>query len=100
MTRDEPKRQHDCKVLQFRLRDVADRQRERAADNAGRDIGQLLDLSRYEESGKDADEFEFKDRMVQNVAAVVVLSVFVAFAAFDVIRLEQIQHCIGGCGPH
>ena len=66
-------------------------------ENAGRDIDQLLDLSRYEEPGRDAGDY--KARMVENVAAVVLLSVLVAFAAFDVISLEQIQHCAsaGGC---
>jgi hypothetical protein len=63
----------------------------------GEDIDQLLDLSRYEEPGRDAGDY--KARMVENVAAVVLLSVLVAFAAFDVISLEQIQHCAsaGGC---
>jgi hypothetical protein len=37
--------------------------------------------------------------MVENVAAVVLLSALVAIAAFDVIGLEQIQHCAfaGSC---
>jgi hypothetical protein len=86
-----------CKILQFRQRDDADAHRRCTVENAGRDIDQLLDLSRYEEPGRDTGDY--KARMVENVAAVVLLSALVAFAAFDVISLEQIQHCAsaGGC---
>jgi hypothetical protein len=86
-----------CKVLQFRWRGDADAHRRRTVENDGRDIDQLLDLSRYEEPGRDAGDY--KARMVENVAAVVLLSVLVALAAFDVISLEQVQHCAsaGGC---
>jgi hypothetical protein len=39
--------------------------------------------------------------MVENVAAVVLLSALVAVAAFDFIGLEQSQHCASAiiCGP-
>jgi hypothetical protein len=39
--------------------------------------------------------------MVENVAAVVVISALVAVAAFDFIDLEQIQRCAFAivCGP-
>ena len=102
MTRDE-KRQDDsgCKILQFRLRDDVEGHHQRAADKAGRDIGQPLDLSRYENPPENPqrDTENYKLRMVENVAAVVLLSALVAIAAFDVIGLEQIQHCAlaGSC---
>ena len=98
MTRGEPRRQEDsgCKILQFQPR-ATNGHRKGAVKNAERDIGQLLDLSRYEDPGRNTDEF--RARMVENAAAVVLLSVLVAFAAFDVISLEQIQHCAsaGSC---
>jgi hypothetical protein len=101
MTRGEPKRQDDsgCKILQFRLRDVADGHHKRPTDNPWRDIDQLLDLSRYEKSSRYTEDY--KARMVENVAAVVVISALVAVAAFDFIDLEQIQRCASAivCGP-
>lgn len=104
-----------CKILQFRRRDDADRNRKQpdnANNNVEHDLDRLLDLgryeepcryeepsidSRYEEPGREASNY--RALMIENVAAVVLLSVLVAFAAFDVISLEQIQHCAsaGGC---
>lgn len=99
MTRGKPKRQNDsgCKILQFRRRNDADEHRKRAAGNAGHDIGRLIDLSRYENPQRDTDDYKL--RMVENVAVVVLLSALVAIAAFDLIDLEQIQHCAftGSC---
>jgi hypothetical protein len=98
MRRDRPKSPNDGgNILQFRLREDADAHRRRAVRDAGHDIDQLIDLSRYEEPGRDTGEY--KARMIENVAAVVLLTAFVAFAAFDVISLEQIQHCAsaGSC---
>ena len=99
MTHGEPKNQDDsgCKILQFRLRDDVEGHHQRAADKAGRDIGQLLDLSRYENPQRDTENYKL--RMVENVAAVVLLSALVAIAAFDVVGLEQIQRCAfaGSC---
>jgi hypothetical protein len=101
MTRGEPKRQYDsgCKILQFRLRDESDRHRRRTTDRPGCDIDPLLDLSRYERPRGYTEDY--KARMVENVAAVVLLSALVAFAAFDFIGLEQNQRCAYAivCGP-
>jgi hypothetical protein len=62
-----------------------------------RDIDRLIDLSRYEKPQPSADDYQ--RRMVENVAAVVLLSVLVVIATFDVIGLEQIQRCAsaGSC---
>jgi hypothetical protein len=101
-----------CKILQFRRRNDADRNREQPNNNVEHDVDRLLDLgryeepdryeepsldSRYEEPGREASNY--RALMIENVAAVVLLSVLVAFAAFDVISLEQIQHCAsaGSC---
>jgi hypothetical protein len=83
----EPKRRDDsgCKILQFPPRD--DGHRKRDACDAGRDIGQLLDLSRYENPRGYTEDY--KARMVENVAAVVLLFALVAIAAFGFISLEQ-----------
>jgi hypothetical protein len=101
MTRGEPKRQDDsgCKILQFRSRHDADGHHKHAADHPGRDIDQLLDLSRYEKPPRYTEDY--KARMVENMAAVLLLSALVAVAAFDFIDLEQIQHCASatGCWP-
>jgi hypothetical protein len=85
MTRDEPKGQDNTgrKILQFPLRDGADK---RSAD-----IDQMLDLSRYEKPRGYTEDY--KARMVENVAAVVLLSALVAVAAYDFIGLEQSQRC-------
>lgn len=100
MTCGEPNRREDsgCKILQFRLRDDA-HGHQLAANNPRRDIDQMLDLSRYEKSGRYTKNY--KTRMVENVAAVVLLSALVAVAAFDFIGLEQSQHCASAiiCGP-
>jgi hypothetical protein len=79
----------DCKVLPFRRRDGVDAKEQR--EQVERDINRLLDLSRYEDPKRNIDEY--KARMVENMAAVVVLSVLVAVAALDIISLEQLQHC-------
>jgi hypothetical protein len=86
----------DCRVLQFRLREVRDDGR-RKRDAC--DIEPLLDLSRYE-NWREYPE-DYKARMVENMAAIVLLFALVAIAAFDFIGLEQIQHCAsaGSCGP-
>jgi hypothetical protein len=101
MTRGEPKRQDDsgCKILQFRQRDESDGHHKRTADCPGGDIDPLLDLSRYEQPRRYTEDY--KARMVENVAAVVLLSALVAVAAFDFIDLEQIQRCASTivCGP-
>jgi len=103
MTHGEPKKQDDscCKILQFRLRDDADghHKHKRPTDNPRRDIDQLLDLSRYEKSSGYTEDY--RARMVENVAAVVVISALVAVAAFDFIDLAQIQRCASAivCGP-
>jgi hypothetical protein len=105
MTCGEPSRRDDsgCKILQFRLRDDA-HGHQLAANNPRRDIDQMLDLSRYEKSGRYTSgryTKNYKTRMVENVAAVVLLSALVAVAAFDFIGLEQSQHCASAiiCGP-
>jgi hypothetical protein len=98
MRRDRQKSPDDGgKILQFRLRGDADVHRRRSLKDAEGDIDQLIDLARYEE--RSSETGDYKARMVENVAAVVLLTVLVAFAAFDVISLEQIQHCAsaGGC---
>lgn len=98
MTRD-AKRPDDsgCKILQFRLRDDVEGRLQRPVDKVERDIGQLLDLSRYENLQRDTENYKL--RTVENVAAFVLLSALVAIAAFDVVGLEQIQRCAfaGGC---
>ena len=95
------KRQDDsgCKILQFRLRDESDGHHKHTADRPGRDIDPLLDLSRYEQPRRYTEDY--KARMVENVAAVVLLSALVAVAAFDFIGLEQSQRCASatGCWP-
>ena len=98
MRPDRPKSPDDGgKILQFRLRDGAEIHRRRSVKDAEGDIDQLIDLARYEEPGRETGDY--KARMVENMAAVVLLTVLVAFAAFDVISLEQIQHCAsaGSC---
>ena len=106
MTRGEPKRQDDCKILQFPckilqfpLRDTADRHPARAAKHARRDIDPLLDLSRYERPRRYTEDY--KARMVENVAAVILLFALVAVATFDFIDLEKSQRCAYAivCGP-
>lgn len=101
MTHGEPKRQDDsgCKILQFRLRDDADGHHKRTADCPRRDIGPLLDPLRYEQPRGYTEDY--RARMVENLAAVVLLSALVAIAAFDFIDLEQSQHCASatGCRP-
>jgi hypothetical protein len=90
-----------CKILQFRQRDAAnvDAQRAAAVKNSGRDIDRLLDLAQYENPRGDADDY--KHRMVENVAAVVFLFAFIAIAAFGFIDLEQVRSCAatGICWP-
>ena len=102
MRPDRPKSPDDGgKILQFRLRDGADVHRRRSVKDAEGDLDQLIDLARYEEPGRETGDYtgDYKARMVENMAAVVLLTVLVAFAAFDVISLEQIQHCAsaGSC---
>ena len=104
MTRGEPKRPDDSsKILQFRPRGVANGCRKRVTKNAERDLGHLLDLSRYENPERYEDpergKSEFRVQMTENVAAVVVLLVLIAIGTCDVIGLEQIQHCAsaGSC---
>jgi hypothetical protein len=94
----EPKRPDDCSctILQFRSRD--DGHLKGDACDAGRVIGPSPDLSRYENPrGYTKD---YKARMVENVAAVVLLFALVSIAAFSFVGLEQIQHCAsaGSCG--
>jgi hypothetical protein len=98
MTCGEPKRQDDCRILQFPLRDAADRHRARTAKHFRRDIDPLLDLSRYEGARHTED---YKARMVENVAAVILLAALVAVATFDFSDLEQSQRCAYAivCGP-
>jgi hypothetical protein len=91
MTCGEPKRQDDCKILQFPLRDAAGRHRARTAKHDRRDMDPLLDLSRYEWPRRHTEDY--KSRMVENVAAVILLSALVAVATFDFIDLEKSQHC-------
>ena len=101
MTRGEQREQDDsgCKILQFRLRDDVDGHHKRSTGDPRRDIDQLLDLSRYEKSSGYTEDY--KARMLENMAAVVVISALVAVAAFDFIDLEQIQRCASTivCGP-
>src|ERR1700722_5497198 len=101
MTRGEPKKRDDsgCKILQFRLRDDAEGHHKSTSYHPGRDIDQLLDLSRYEKPRRYTEDYNA--RMVENVAAVIVISALVAVATFDFIDLEQIQRCASAivCGP-
>jgi hypothetical protein len=98
MTCGKPKGQDDsgCKILQFRLRGGADKS---SVDKPRREIDQMLDLSRYEKPRGCTEDY--KARMVENVAAIVLLSVLVALAAFDFIDLEQTQRCASAivCSP-
>lgn len=84
-----------CKVLPFRPRDKTHRRYTVA--KAERDIDRLLVLSRYENPDKNIDDY--RARMVENVAAMLLLSALVAVGAFDLIDLQQIQHCasLGAC---
>jgi hypothetical protein len=86
---DDPNKREEstCRILPFRP----------PARDAARDIEQLIDLSRYEKPLRYTNDYG--RRMMENVAAIVLLTVLVAFAAFDVIGLEQVQHCAwaGSC---
>jgi hypothetical protein len=98
MTYGGPDRRDDraCKILPFRRHDAGERAKPVMKDST-RDIDRLIDLSRYEKPRPSADDYQ--RRMVENVAAVVLLSVLVVIATFDVIGLEQIQRCAsaGSC---
>lgn len=85
-----------CKILPFRRRgDAGDNSRPAAGNECY--IDRLIDLSRYEELPRYTDDY--RCRMVENLAAVLLLSALVVIAALDVIGLEQIQHCTlaGAC---
>lgn len=98
MTRGEPTKKQDsgCKILQFRFREDVEERHQRAPGNVERDIDRLLDLSRYENWQGETEDYRL--RMTENVAALVLLSALVAIAAFDLIGLEQIQHCASASG--
>ena len=91
MKRDETGSSQDLgTVLKFRRKPSGARYN-RVGESRKRDIIQLLDLSKYENPNNAADDF--KRRMIENIAAVLVLGALVGIGAVDVVSLEQIQHC-------
>jgi hypothetical protein len=55
------------------------------------DVARLLDLSKYERPRQKPDEF--KVRMTENVAALIVLGLLIGIAATDFSDIEQLQQC-------
>ena len=87
----EANQQDNSKILNFRpptLTGSRDRK-----DNARRDenICRLLDLSRYEIRRESPDDF--RQKMVANLAALVLLTTFATLAAVDVNNIARIEGC-------
>jgi hypothetical protein len=55
------------------------------------DIAPLLDLSKYERPRQKPDEFKL--RMTENIAALIVLGLLIGIATTDFSDIEQIQQC-------
>jgi hypothetical protein len=78
------------KVLKYRPPKPNAESEKPAGDVSETNVVRLLDLSKYERPREPPDEF--KARMTENLAALVVLGVFIGIAATDVIAIEQLQH--------
>jgi hypothetical protein len=80
-------------ILRFRRRKPSGQGAKQAHDARNSDIGQLLELSKYE---KRAGPDDFKGRMTENIAAAILLGALVTIAVVDVVSLEQVQQCPPG----
>jgi hypothetical protein len=85
----EADQQDNSKVLNFRPRTLTG-SRDRK-DNACCDenICQLLDLSRYEMRRE--SPYDFRKKMVANLAALILLTAFVTLAAVNVYNIARIE---------
>jgi hypothetical protein len=77
------------KVLKYRPPKPGTETERYVRDVSEADVVQLLDLSKYEKPRETSDEF--KARMTENMAALIVLGVFISIAATDFIAIEQLQ---------
>jgi hypothetical protein len=89
------------RVLKFRLPKPRVESGRHAREDSDGNIVRLLDLSKYERP-REAPEApdEFKRRMRENIAALIVLGVLVGVAATDLSDIEQRQRCtiVWDCG--
>jgi hypothetical protein len=76
-------------VLEYRPPKPNTEPERHAGDVSETNVVRLLDLSKYERLREPPDEF--KARMTQNLAALIVLGVFIGIATTDVIAIEQLQ---------
>jgi hypothetical protein len=78
------------KVLKYRPPKPSTESERHDRDVSEADIVRLLDLSKYERPREAPDEF--KARMTENMAALIVLGVFIGIATTDFNAIEQFQH--------
>lgn len=95
---DEPGQVPELQVLKFRPPAARGESSKPADDISGTNVVRLLDLSKYEKPRETTDEF--KMRMRENIAALIVLGLLVGIAATDFTDIEQAQRCesVWDCG--
>jgi hypothetical protein len=94
-------------VVRFRPRQATALPEKCAREASTNNICELLDLSRYESSGRSRNAFEsqeddpddFKHRMRANIMALIFLVVLVGLAAADVLKLEAEISCPTKAAP-
>jgi hypothetical protein len=79
------------KVLEFRPPEPETQSRRHSGRVSESDVVQLLDLSKYEKPRQNPDEY--KARMTENIAALIVLGLLVGIATTDFSDIEQLQQC-------
>jgi hypothetical protein len=94
-------------VVRFRPREATAFPEKRALDASTNNIGELLDLSRYELRGRSRNALDsqkdgpddFKHRMRANIMALIFLVALAGLAAADVLKLEAQISCLTKTAP-